>query len=411
MNPLTPYPITPIGSFIGFVMALLPLISQIRKLSIAVWGYAIWIAAMNLQTFVNTIIWHDNVNVVVPVWCDIVIKLQVGAGIGTRACALVICIHLYKVTRLRASVENTKGQRRKALIYELFLIIGLPFFVMALFIIIQPFRFNIVEEEGCAPVDYSYVGYIVLYAPEAVTSLGCAILAPLVLRTFLRHRKEMNEFLSSGQGLTHNKYFRLMVVACLDTLFNLPVLITAVVTSILAGKVSLLNHPYISWQNVHDGAEESSLSTILATPASVWGSDKWSMFNVKWDEWVYVLHAVIFFSVFGTTPEMRQYYKSAFWFIPERCGYKRQRVSEVETVSDVAFNSNPGQQAGNRPTTNRRRGSLSFLETTIDTRETRSRGVTEGNSLTSGVTSTGTNRAIETVAVFEGYEDPGAGWM
>ncbi len=71
MNGLTPYPITPIGNFIGFVLALLPLASQIRKLSLAVWGYAIWIAVANFQTFVNTIIWHDNVDVVVPVWCDI----------------------------------------------------------------------------------------------------------------------------------------------------------------------------------------------------------------------------------------------------------------------------------------------------------------------------------------------------
>ncbi len=71
MYALTPYPITPIGNFIGVILALLPLISQIRKLSLAVWGYSLWIAVECFQTFVNTIIWHDNVNVVVPVWCDI----------------------------------------------------------------------------------------------------------------------------------------------------------------------------------------------------------------------------------------------------------------------------------------------------------------------------------------------------
>ncbi len=63
--------------------------------------------------------------------------------------------------------------------------------------------------------------------------------------------------------------------------------------------------------------------------------------------------ALMFFGVFGTTPEMRQYYRSAVWFIPERLGYKRQCVSEVETVSDVAFNSNPGLQAEYRPAANR----------------------------------------------------------
>ncbi len=51
MYALTPYPITPIGNFIGVVLALLPLISQIRKLSLAVWGYALWIAVDNFQMF------------------------------------------------------------------------------------------------------------------------------------------------------------------------------------------------------------------------------------------------------------------------------------------------------------------------------------------------------------------------
>lgn len=129
MNLLTPYPITPIGNFIGFVLALLPLLSQIRKLSLGVWGYAIWIAMATFHKFVNTIIWHNNVNIVVPVWCDIgepisvecyscftiidcdlVTKLQIGSNTGTRTCALVICVHLYKITRLRNPVESTKEQ-------------------------------------------------------------------------------------------------------------------------------------------------------------------------------------------------------------------------------------------------------------------------------------------------------------
>ncbi len=177
------------------------------------------------------------------------------------------------------------------------------------------------------------------------------------MRTFLRHRKEMNEFLSTGADFTHNKYNRLMVVACLDTLINLPVLSTIFVTNILRGKSIALNDPYVSWKHVHDGAGEDipgiSLSSILQVPASAWNTSGWSVFTVKWDEWLYVLYAVAFFSVFGTTPEMRQYYRSAFWFIPERCGYKRKRVSDIETLSDAAFNSNPGQQVGNPSMANR----------------------------------------------------------
>ncbi len=279
------------------------------------------------------------------------------------------------------------------MIYELLLIVGLPVLIMALCllfhvpllthiikfvktdIIVQPTRFEIDEESGCAFDIYSYVGYIIYYAPSAISSLGCVILArefphgddsnnlttfdrpALTLRTFLRHRKEMSEFLSSSRDITHSKYRRLMVIACLDTLFNLPVFFITIITSILEGQGSTLNYPYISWKNVHDGAGGNlpglSLSSIQQVPASAWSTDPWNVFIVKWNEWFYVLHAVIFFSVFGTTPEMRQHYRTAFWFIPERLGYKRPRLSEVEAVSDVAFNLNPGQQVGNRPTANR----------------------------------------------------------
>jgi len=223
----------------------------------------------------------------------------------------------------------------------------------------------------------------------------------------------MNEFLSSSRDITHSKYSRLIAIACLDTIFSLPVLITSTITNILEGKDNTLNYAYISWKNVHDGAGGNlpglSLSSIVQTPASAWSADPWSVFVVKWDEWIYVVHALIFFSVFGTTPEMRQYYRSAFWFIPARLGYKKPRSSEVETVSDVAFNSNPGQQAGDRPTANRRCGSLSFLETTIDTGTSRSGGIIESGDLESGVTSTGAgaHRTTESTTAVEGDENQG----
>jgi len=189
-----------------------------------------------------------------------------------------------------------------------------------------------------------------------------------------------------------------MVIACLDTLFNVPVSITVILDNIFQGEDSSLNFPYISWKNVHNGAgglyPGLSLSSILQVSVSEWSTTKWDMFTMKWNQWVYVLHAVIFFGVFGTTPEMRRYYKTAFWFLPERFGYKRQRVSEVDTVSDVAFNSNPGQPVGIRPAANRRRGLLSFLETTIDMGTARSGTVTEGRDLESQVTSTSSHRAV-----------------
>jgi len=318
-------------------------------------------------------------------------KLQVGAGVGTRACAFVICVRLYKITRLRpSSNEASKGQRWRVAIYELLLILLLPVMIMAILIIVQPVRFEIYQEEGCVVPLYSYIAYILYYGPALVLNIGCAILAPLTLRAFFRHRKEMDEYFTTrgreDSEITRTKYKRLMIIACLDTMFNLPILIAAVVMSGLAGDDSALNQPYTSWRNVHDGAggnlPGTSLSTILQTLASTWSSGEiWNVFALKWDEWINVLHAVFFFGVFGTTPEMRRYYWSALWFLPERCGYKRRRVSDIETISDMSFNSNLGQGTQNHPAGDMRRGSLASLEAEVKTSGSCSMGFAEMSDL------------------------------
>ncbi len=155
-------------------------------------------------------------------------------------------------------------------------------------IIVQPTRFEIDEESGCSSDIFSYVGYIIFYGPSVISSLLCAILlvspphgdyssnlttfcrTALTLRTFMRHRREMSEFLSSSRDITHSKYRRLMIIACLDTLFNLPVLITIIIITTVQGQGNALNYPYISWKNVHDGEGEGvpglTLSSIVQVP-------------------------------------------------------------------------------------------------------------------------------------------------
>ena len=158
----------------------------------------------------------------------------------------------------------------------------------------------------------------------------------------------MKGYFSTSRELTYNRYNRLMVIAYLDFLFNLPVLIISLVTSILEGRSSPLNFPYISWKNVHDGeggnAPGLSLSSVLQVPARTWGKETWGVFDVKWDEWLYVVHAIVFFCVFGTTPEMRRYYRFLFHFVPYRHGFRKCNISGSDTISNIRFISNPDQR-------------------------------------------------------------------
>lgn len=48
---------------------------------------------------------------------------------------------------------------------------------MSIVVIVQPFRFEILEEAGCADAFYSYVAYVVGYTPRVMSSFGCVVLA------------------------------------------------------------------------------------------------------------------------------------------------------------------------------------------------------------------------------------------
>jgi len=167
----------------------------------------------------------------------------------------------------------------------------------------------------------------------------------------------MDEVLSSHSDVTTNRYIRVMTITCLMLLLDLTsfvVLVVLLTITLIEGQESDANQPYRSWANVHDG----SLKYIIQTPAQEWGYDKWQVFTIKWSEWIYVLHAIVFFSTFGTTPEAMRRYRSATLYILERIGLKKQQQPS-KAVSDIMFSSNP--QAPRRLDQRIRRGSLSFL--------------------------------------------------
>ncbi|KLO14127.1 fungal pheromone STE3G-protein-coupled receptor [Schizopora paradoxa] len=336
MHPYTPYPLTPIGSFIGFVLSVIPLASHLSFSSwnTGIWMYAIWIGTMNITYFVDTIVWHDNVDIVIPVWCDIVTKLQLGAAIGVPACTLVLCIHLFKITQMRAlTVTSTtsKVQRRRVLLFDLLLTIGLPICVMGSCIVVQPYRFEIIEEIGCQSAEFNYVTFAIIF----MLSFISAALSPFTLRKFIRHRDEINENLQSNAEVTPNKYIRVMAITCLTLFLDMPVVIIVVTTRLLEGHESDLNNPYRSWSTARDG----SMSKIAVTTAEVWGSNKWLVFTVKWNEWIYLPHAIVFFTIFGTTPEARRRYRSVTSNLLSSIGLKKKQ--KLESSSDIiVFGSN-----------------------------------------------------------------------
>ncbi|KLO13321.1 STE3-domain-containing protein [Schizopora paradoxa] len=344
MYSLTPYPITPIGMFFGFLLALLPLAPRKETKNPAIWMYALWVAVTNLQLFVNTIIWHQSFDIIAPVWCDISTRLQFVAPIAVRACTLVLSIQLYRLTHMNGV---TFVKSRRCAILSMAFMLGFPLLIMALYIIVQPFRFTIWEEIGCIPETVSYVAYILVSGPELVFSVIAAALIPFSLMKFWQAQK--NSKLTFG---ARSSYKRKMVIVCFDTAFNLPPLLYSVIQDILAGKENPSNASYRSWHAVHHGEAglshpEWGVDTILQYPASVWSKGRWAVLAIKWEEWIFVAHAVVFFAVFGTTTDMKDLVRNCVRGLGRTLRRKKsseqgmKQMGRADNSNFVAFNSIP----------------------------------------------------------------------
>ena len=66
------YPLVPIINFLSIPLVILPLFTSIRqRQNVGVMIYAAWVAIRCLTVGVNTIVWKDNYDIRIPVWCDI----------------------------------------------------------------------------------------------------------------------------------------------------------------------------------------------------------------------------------------------------------------------------------------------------------------------------------------------------
>ena len=106
--------------------------------------YMIWAGLGCLIQCVNSIVWNKNIIDRVPTYCDtgksinllslkrpltlrhrIVARIQVAENIAIPACSLCINRRFYKIATARAAM-TTRSERRRAVIQDLLIGIGLP---------------------------------------------------------------------------------------------------------------------------------------------------------------------------------------------------------------------------------------------------------------------------------------------
>ncbi|KAL0068203.1 a-factor receptor [Marasmius tenuissimus] len=317
------YPLFPILSCIGFFLCIIPLPWHIQARNSGTCAFMFWTAALCLVKFVDSIVWAGNIQDHAPVWCDIVSQVMLGATVGIPASALCISRRLYKITAIR-SVSVTRSDKRRALLEDVAIALGIPIILLVLHIIVQPHRYDIFEDIGCVPVTYNTLpAYFLFFMWPLVIGSASFIYSAFNLRTFYVRRVQFTNLIATRAAMSTSHYVRLMSLAFVDILFTIPLASYV----IYIGSSGLPLRPYISWEDTH-----FEFWRITQVPALLWRNAPSSQISVELNRWICVFCAFSFFALFGFANEAKKNYRMAFWFVAGKLGYRKSEKSGSKTA-------------------------------------------------------------------------------
>ena len=93
----------------------------------------------------------------------------------------------------------------------------------------------------------SLLSWVILLRPWNVIHAHDKTLARIVL-TFIRHKREMNEFLRSANSGVHRNYFRILAIGCVDIFIGIPIGLFYLLSGVLLfGPITF----YDGWKETH----------------------------------------------------------------------------------------------------------------------------------------------------------------
>ena len=114
------YPLFPIVSALGFVLALIPLPWHLEAWNSGTCYYMIWAALGCLNSFINSVVWANDAIDRAPIWCDIctcqplqqvsatiqhstiATRITLGVSVGIPAASMCIMRRLYNISNIQA---------------------------------------------------------------------------------------------------------------------------------------------------------------------------------------------------------------------------------------------------------------------------------------------------------------------
>lgn len=291
------------AAFIGFILVTSALPWHLQAWNVGTCCYMIWVGLACLNQFVNSVIWNGNALNISPIWCDISSRFIVGVAVAIPASSLCISRRLYKISSLQA-VSSTRVERRRDMIVDLSIAVGLPILQMILQIIVEGHRFDIWQDIGCMPLTYNVtLAYpIVFLWPLVIGLISMCYSIPSII-AFRKRHSDFVQYLasSSSSALTANRYLRLMILSATESLLTVPLSIYVIVVNATLQPVQ----PWISWEETHfDYWRVGQFPRVLWAGTFVEAS-------LESGRWMVVVCALVGWAFFGTGEEAKKWYGNA----------------------------------------------------------------------------------------------------
>ncbi|VDB95842.1 unnamed protein product [Peniophora sp. CBMAI 1063] len=337
------YPFYPIACILASSMLILVLSTSLlrQKWNLGVTFLCFWLFFENLCGAVDAIVWSDNANLRLYVWCDIVTHLSNITFMIKPLSTFIIIRRLYLIASIQSVELLTKAERRWDLAVEWTLGLVLPILVAGpIYYVNQGARFAIYEGFGCQSTkDASILVVLIEDSWTVIFPLVSVVFYyPKVAKTYYRQRRDINSFLRSDHSVSRTNYLRILILASLDILLTLPIS-TVTIALDIAGALSALGFPfYPGWSLIHSRWEPVSFSYAQL---QAFGTSELAL--LYFSHWTSPVLAFAIFGLFGMTSEARTSYSNVIWTVGGWFGWKpsqRGRNGQA-SLGEIEFGSRP----------------------------------------------------------------------
>jgi pheromone a factor receptor len=300
-------------SCLGFILVSIPFPWHLEAWNTGTCLYMFWVSISCLTFFINSVIWDANTVNWAPGWCDITTRVILGTNIAIPATALCIQRRLYRIVSDPAVIV-TKAEKRRSVMVDSAIGLGLPLLNILLTYIVQGHRFDIFEDLGCYPaIINTPLTFVIIDVWPIVIGLFTGVYCALNIYHFWIKRRTMKSLLEASSGsINFSRYLRLMTLSGIDLLCTVPF---AAWGWYLQGTMD----PVIAWPGWK--AAHANFSRVDQIPAVLWRSDASSVTSLELTRWSSVMCALIFFAFFGFADEAKRNYSLALMSVAKKIGY------------------------------------------------------------------------------------------